>query len=231
MSRRETLSRNLEQVRERIRSTCAEAGRPVEEVELVVVTKFFPTEDVELLIDLGVRAVGESRDQEATVKLASFSRRDQLKVHFVGRVQSNKASSIARYADVVHSLDRPKLVRALDRGAEAAGRSLDVLIQVSLDDDDSRGGARSADVPPLAEQVHASDHLRLRGVMAVAPSGADPDESFRRLRSVAHGIRASHPEATWISAGMSADLEAAVRNGATHLRVGSAILGSRPPLG
>ena len=151
-------------------------------------------------------------------------------MHFIGQLQSRKSGSVARYADTVHSLDRPKLVATLDRGAAAAGRRLQALVQVSLDDDPGRGGVLPGDVRRLADEVAEAPHLDLRGVMAVAPLGADPGQAFAALREVAAGVRSDHPEATWISAGMSADLEAAVANGATHLRVGTAILGSRPPL-
>ncbi len=221
------LRAGLARVEERIAAACEAAGRSRGEVTLVVVTKFFPASDVDALAGLGVRAVGESRDQEASAKLEQVAARDELEVHFVGRLQSKKAGSVARYADVVHSLDRPKLVGALDRAAERAGRPLTALVQVSLDDDPARGGAPVGEVAALADAV-AGSGLRLGGVMAVAPQGADPGECFARLADVAERVRRDHPGATWVSAGMSADLEEAVRHGATHLRVGSAILGSRP---
>ena len=233
--RRCELAARLAEVRARIATACADAGRDPAGVRLVVVTKFFPVGDLELLAELGVADVGESRDQEASAKLAALSPepRRALNVHFIGQVQSRKAGSVARYADTVHSIDRPKLVAALDRGAEAAGRRLQALVQVNLEDDvqgAARGGVRPAQARELADAVAATAHLDLRGVMAVAPLGADPARAFAALREVAAAVRADHPEAGWISAGMSADLEAAVANGATHLRVGTAILGSRPPL-
>jgi pyridoxal phosphate enzyme (YggS family) len=235
-ARREELATNLHHVRERIGAACRAAGRPPGEVSLIVVTKFFPVADVEILFRLGVTDIGENRDQEASAKVAALAPdvRQGLEVHFIGQLQSNKAVSLASYADTVHSLDRDKLVRALDRAAGAAGREIGALVQVSLDGDPGghgRGGVSPAGVAALAERVAAVRHLTLRGVMAVAPLGVDPAEAFAQLAAVAQGVRADHPEATWISAGMSADLEAAVANGATHLRVGSAILGSRPPFG
>ncbi|MEO6413013.1 MAG: alanine racemase, partial [Pedococcus sp.] len=142
-------------------------------------------------------------------------------------LQTNKAGSVVSYADVVQSVDRPKLVSALDRGAAGHGVRPGVLVQVSLDEPPDRGGVAPQGADALADQVAGCEHLDLRGVMAVAPLGADPEVAFARLREVAHGIQAVHPHATWISAGMSGDLEAAVAHGATHLRVGSAILGSR----
>jgi uncharacterized pyridoxal phosphate-containing UPF0001 family protein len=157
-------------------------------------------------------------------------RRADLEVHFIGQLQTNKAGSVVRYADVVQSVDRPRLVRALDRAAASHGRRLPVLVQVSLDDRPGRGGVALAELSSLADQVAASEALDLRGVMAIAPLGADPAPAFARLQEAARGIREQHPGATWVSAGMSADLEAAVTHGATHLRVGSAILGTRESL-
>ncbi len=235
-TRRAELSAGLEAVRDRIARACDDAGRDPAEITLVVVTKYFPDSDVLLLHELGVRDIGENRDQEAGEKIEQVRSvlrerdADPLTAHFIGQLQTNKAGHVARYADVVQSVDRAKLARALARGAVAADRRLRVLLQVSLDGDTSRGGVPPGAVPELAREVSGQDGLDLAGVMAVAPLGADPDVSFARLREVASGIRAEHPGADWISAGMSGDLEAGVRQGATHLRVGTAILGSRPPL-
>ena len=235
-ARREELSARLQQVEARIASACRAAGRPRGDVTLIVVTKFFPVQDVEALCELGVSNIGENRDQEASVKIAALPSevRQRLQVHFIGQLQSNKAASLASYVDTVHSIDREKLVRALDRAAAAAGRAIGALVQVSLDPDPAargRGGIPLEGVAALADSVAAAEHLTLRGLMAVAPLGVDPAEAFARLATAARGVRAGHPGAGWISAGMSADLESAVANGATHLRVGSAILGSRPPFG
>ncbi|MFQ6170491.1 YggS family pyridoxal phosphate-dependent enzyme [Oryzobacter sp. R7] len=226
--RREELAASLAVVRSRIAGALRAAGRE-DEPTLVVVTKYFPASDVDLLADLGVTDVGENRDQEASAKALEITVRDRMRLHFIGQLQSNKAGSVARYADVVQSLDRPKVVHALARGAQAAGRVLDVTVQVSLDAVGGRGGVAVGEALDLADLVAGQDALRLRGVMAVAPLGADPRPAFARLRAVADEVRAAHPGATWMSAGMSGDLEAALAEGATHLRVGSAILGSRPP--
>ncbi len=233
VARREELSASLVQVRERIGAACRATGRSRRDVQLIVVTKNFPGSDIEVLSELGVTDIGENRDQEASAKIAALPQdvRQRLQVHFIGQLQSNKAGSLATYVDTVHSIDRDKLVFALDRAATAAGRDIGALVQVSLDADPARGGIPLEGVAALANSIAAAQHLRLRGLMAVAPLGVDPGEAFARLATVARGIRADHPGATWISAGMSADLEDAVANGATHLRVGSAILGSRPPLG
>jgi len=224
--RRDELADRLDEVQARISRALAAAGR-TDEPALVVVTKFFPASDVDLLAELGVTAIGENRDQEAAAKCAEIVHRDRLAVHFIGQLQSNKASSVAHYADVVQSVDRAKVVRALDRGAEQAGRRLEVTVQVNLDEAQGRGGVAPGEVRALADLVAAAGSLTLRGVMAVAPLGGDPRAAFARLREVADDIRHDHPDATWVSAGMSGDLEAAVAEGATHLRVGSAILGSR----
>lgn len=230
-TRRDELASNLSKVRTRVERAAVAAGRSVAELELVVVTKYFPASDVDALVDLGVRHIGENKDQEAGTKVAEIARREAVTVHFIGQLQSNKASHVASYADVVQSVDRPKIVMSLDRAAERHGRHLDVLLQVGLDEASGRGGAAPEEALALADLVAGTASLTLRGVMAVAPLGGDPRRAFARLRTVADGIRAGHPDATWISAGMSGDLEEAVAEGATHLRVGTAILGSRPSLG
>ena len=228
--RRREVEHGLGEVRRRIGEACADSGRSPHEVTLVVVTKFFPDSDVRLLADLGVRHVAENRHQEGVAKRAACADLD-LTWHFVGALQSNKAAAVGEWADVVQSVDRQRLLPGLSSAAHRRGRLLDVTVQVSLDPPDARG--RRAGVPPeeleaLADAVLAAEGLRLRGVMAVAPLGADPDEAFARLADLAARVRQRAPEATWLSAGMSGDLEHAVRRGATHVRVGSAVLGNRP---
>ena len=224
----------LDAVRQRIDDAVAAAGRQ-STPELIVVTKFHPAEDVARLAALGVTDVGENRDQEAAGKAAALQEPD-LRWHFIGQLQSNKTKSVVRYAHSVHSVDRPQLVAALAKALRAeqerTGRGdLDCFIQVSLDDADGhRGGALPADVPELAAQLAAAAGLRLAGVMAVAPLGAAPEAAFQKLAEISARLRAEHPQATGISAGMSQDLEAAIRFGATHLRIGSDILGPRPAL-
>ena len=229
------LRERLDAVRQRIDEAVAAAGRQ-STPELIVVTKFHPAEDVVRLAALGVTDVGENRDQEAAGKAAALQELD-LRWHFIGQLQSNKAKSVVKYAHAVHSVDRPQLVAALAKALRAeqerTGRGdLDCFIQVSLDDDAEghRGGALPADVPELAAQLAAAAGLRLAGVMAVAPLGAAPEAAFQKLAEISARLRADHPQATGISAGMSQDLEAAIRFGATHLRIGSDILGPRPAL-
>jgi pyridoxal phosphate enzyme (YggS family) len=231
--RGEQIAVNLAAVRQQIAVACAEAGRRPEDVTLTVVTKFFPASDVRLLAALGVTDLGENRHQEAEGKAAECGDL-ALRWHFIGSLQSNKAAAVARYADVVESVDRAKLVTGLSRGAHESDRRVDCLVQVNLDRDaaaaQGRGGAAPGDVARLAEQVAAADCLRLRGVMAVAPLGEDPLAPFEKLLESADAVRRVDPAATWVSAGMSADLEAAIRAGATHVRIGSAVLGRRPSL-
>ncbi len=233
-ARREEVAANLRAVRERIATACAEAGRSADEVTLTVVTKYFPPSDVRLLADLGVTDVGENKHQEAEAKATECADLG-LRWHFIGNLQSNKAAAVASYADVVESVDRPKVLTGLTKGAHRRDIRLDCLVQVNLDPDagagTGRGGAAPADVVALAEQVAGAEGLRLRGVMAVAPPGEDPRPAFEMLARLADQVRRVDPSATWVSAGMSGDLEAAVQTGATHVRIGSAVLGPRPPLG
>ncbi|MFV0463198.1 MAG: YggS family pyridoxal phosphate-dependent enzyme [Nostocoides sp.] len=226
--RRDELKTNLAAVHARIDRACAAAGRDPREISLIAVTKRFPGTDADTLVDLGIRDVGENLDQEASAKVAQLARRAQVRVHFIGQLQSNKARHVAGYADVIQSVDRPRLLSPIARGAGEAGRAVDVLIQVSLDGDPARGGTLPVDVPGLADEIVSRPGLRLRGVMAVAPLDRDPAGAFADLAIVSRSLRERHSQAEWISAGMSSDLEAAVAHGATHLRVGAAILGSRP---
>ncbi len=233
ISRADQLQAGLAAVAERVRRACEASGRQPDEITTVVVTKTYPASDIRLLAGLGVRDIGENRVAEGQAKAAELTDLHEagLRFHQIGQVQTKKAGALARWADVVHSLDRARLVDALDRAVERAGRDhLDVLIQVSIDDDPARGGAPRADVDGLADLVEAAARLRLRGVMAVAPLGMDPVRAFSALAEVSARVRDRHPAADLISAGMSGDLEAAIGCGATHLRVGTAVLGTRPTL-
>lgn len=236
--RRDELVAGLEAVRGRIAAACDAAGRDPGDITLVVVTKTFPASDVLLLAELGVRDIGENRHPEGAQKAAACAEAGReapdLTWHFVGALQTNKAAAVTGYASWVHSVDRVRLVGALERGAARNERPVDCLVQVSLDPPDAaagRSGAAPGEVDEVAAALAAAEHLRLRGVMAVAPLGADPRPAFEELARVAAGVRAAHPGADVVSAGMSGDLEQAIAAGATHLRVGGAILGKRPPLG
>jgi pyridoxal phosphate enzyme (YggS family) len=227
--RRAELATRLKAVRERIAKACVAAGREPGEVTLVAVTKTFPASDVRLLSELGVRDVGENRDQEAAPKAAECADlASKLTWHFVGQLQTNKAASVVRYAGVVHSVDRLRLVRALGPAARKTDRVITCLVQVSLDQDEARGGVAEPDLPALAAAVAAEEGLTLGGVMAMAPLGMPPAQAFAPLPRIAGAVRAAYPEAVIVSAGMSGDLEEAIAAGATHVRVGTALLGGRP---
>ena len=224
--RRDELATRLAAVRERIDAACEAAGRKSQEVTLIAVTKTFPASDVRLLNGLGVTDFGENRDAEAAPKAAQCADLD-LVWHFIGQLQTNKAASVARYASFVHSVDRLRLIHALGAAARQAGRIIQCLIEVSLDGDPARGGAPAGLVPGLAEALMAEAGLVLAGVMAIAPLGVPPADAFAGLRDSSAVVRAARPAATVISAGMSGDLEAAIAAGATHVRIGTALLGDR----
>ncbi|WDO08877.1 YggS family pyridoxal phosphate-dependent enzyme [Streptomyces murinus] len=236
--RKTELAENLANVEERIAHACATAGRRREEVTLIVVTKTYPASDVRILSELGVRHVAENRDQDAAPKAAACADLP-LKWHFVGQLQTNKVRSVVGYADVVQSIDRARLVTALSKEAVRAGREVGCLIQVALDADASgrgeRGGVAPEGIEELADLVAGSPGLRLDGLMTVAPLTGEyagrEQAAFERLMDLSTDLRRAHPAATMVSAGMSADLEQAVAAGATHVRVGTAVLGVRPRLG
>jgi len=224
--RREELALRLAAVRQRISAACEAAGRAAGEVTLIAVTKTWPASDVRLLSELGVTDIGENRDAEAAPKAAQCADLDLI-WHFIGQLQTNKANSVARYATFVHSVDRLRLIRALGTAARRAERIIQCLIEVSLDGDPARGGAPAGEIAGLAEALEAEPGLVLAGVMAIAPLTMEPADAFARLRDSAAVVRAVRPSAAVISAGMSGDLEAAVAAGATHLRIGTALLGDR----
>ncbi|WP_328945127.1 YggS family pyridoxal phosphate-dependent enzyme [Streptomyces sp. NBC_00250] len=232
------LAENLARVEARIDAACAAAGRAREEVTLIVVTKTYPASDVRILHGLGVRNVAENRDQDAAPKAAACADLD-LTWHFVGQLQTNKVRSVVGYADVVQSVDRLKLVSSLSTAAEKEGRELGCLLQVALDAESGergdRGGVAPDGIEELAAAVDAAPGLRLDGLMTVAPlSGPFAGRqraAFDRLMDFSTALRATRPAANMVSAGMSADLEEAVAAGATHVRVGTAVLGVRPKLG
>ena len=234
-TRRDELTASLAAVRERVERACEAAARSSSAVTLVVVTKTFPVSDVDLLAGAGVRDVGEARAQELLAKQEASAAPPELRWHFLGRLQRNKARAVGAAVDVVHSVDDVRLLAPLVRGAEARaehrpGSRLGCFVQVSLDGDPGRGGAPVAGVAALCDEVAAAGPLELLGLMAVAPQGEEPAAAFARLMAVSTDVRRSHPQAGAVSAGMSGDLEAAVAAGATHLRVGAAVLGSRPAL-
>ncbi|MFI6656302.1 YggS family pyridoxal phosphate-dependent enzyme [Streptomyces sp. NPDC050523] len=236
--RKDELAANLAKVERRIGAACDAAGRKREDVTLIVVTKTYPASDVRILSELGVRHVAENRDQDAAPKAAECSDLP-LTWHFVGQLQTNKVRSVVGYADLVQSVDRARLVTALSKEAVRQEREIGCLIQVALDADEGgrgeRGGVGPDGIEELGELVARAPGLRWDGLMTVAPltgpyAGREL-AAFERLMDLSTDLRRAHPAANMVSAGMSADLEQAVTAGATHVRVGTAVLGVRPGLG
>ncbi|RZT85180.1 hypothetical protein EV383_2044 [Pseudonocardia sediminis] len=230
------LARNLAAVRERIDAACAAAGRDAASVSLLAVTKTVPASDVAALLDLGVTALGENRAQEAATKageVAELRPEASPRWHFVGGLQRNKVKMVLPWVTRVESVDSPRLARALDRAATAAVEDgsrtgpLPVLLQYSVDGDPERGGVADDGLMELADLVGGLPGLELQGLMAVAPLGSEPDGAFGAIAGAAQRLRAGHPGATEMSAGMSGDLETAVGHGSTVVRVGTALVGDR----
>ncbi len=235
-ARKAELAASLAEVEERIGAACKAAGRDRDDVRLLAVTKTFPALDAALLADLGALDLAENRDQEAGAKaeeVAGLRPDARVRWHMVGSLQRNKARSVVRWADEVQSVDSERLAEALAKATRSAldsgqrDQPLDVLIQVSLDDDPKRGGTRVNELGQLAERIAHVGDIRLRGLMAVAPLGIDPVEAFEKLARASERLRADHPNAREISAGMSNDLEQAIAHGSTCVRVGTALLGGR----
>lgn len=228
MDRRLELQTNLQEVEREISDACIAANRNRSDVTLIAVTKTWPASDVDLLAGLGITDVGENRDQEAKPKHEEVLAKN-LTWHAIGQLQTNKAKSVAAWADVVHSVDRTDLVTALTKAVTGRERPLSVLIQANLDPNptENRGGALPSELLNLAELISQSNGLHLQGIMGVAPLAGNDDLAFSKLQGFASEIQDSFPEANWISAGMSGDFATALKYGATHLRIGSSILGNR----
>ncbi len=226
MSRIDELQKNLIEIQSQIKSACETSGRNLDEITLIAVSKTWPASDIRLLHQLGVRDFGESRDQEATMKVSELADLD-ITWHFIGQVQTNKLNHIASYANVVHALDREKTISGLDAAAAKLDRNITGLLQISLDGDENRGGVAIENAFELAQLLSNSKNLTFGGIMAVAPIEMLPDVAFSKLAEIAAEIQSKYPTAEIISAGMSQDFESAVQKGATHLRIGSALLGNR----
>jgi len=224
-------AQRLRAVRARIAAACADAGRDPAEITLIAVSKGVPAARVAEMLVLGVADIGENKAQEAAAKAAELSAMQvpAPRWHFIGQLQRNKARTVAEFTSMVHSVDRLALITALDRVCAQRRDPLDVLVQLDLDPhpDPARGGARPEDLPAMAESILKLQHLRLRGVMTLAPPGADARTSFDRLVGYSELLQAIQPSAHVVSAGMSGDLEAAISAGATHVRVGTALFGAR----
>ena len=219
--RKAEIARNLQEVKERIIGAAKSVNRDPNEIELIVVTKTFPISDIEILRELGETNFGENRDQEAGPKAEIIS----ATWHFQGQIQSNKIKSICQWADVIHSISSEKEILKFAQSE----RKHQLFLQVSLDGQEGRGGANPADLAQLADLVNESNNLELLGLMAVAPLGVEPDKAFADLAQINQGFAGQFPNSKFLSAGMSGDFEAAIKYGATHIRVGSSILGSRSP--
>jgi pyridoxal phosphate enzyme (YggS family) len=220
-TRKAEIARNLQEVKERINLAAQSTNRDPAEIELIVVTKTFPISDIEILRDLGELNFGENRDQEAGPKAQAIP----ATWHFQGQIQSNKIKSICEWADVIHSISSEKEILKFAQSA----RKHQVFLQVSLDGQEGRGGASRSDLAQLADLVNESNNLELLGLMAVAPLGTEPEKAFADLAQINQGFKSQFPNSKYLSAGMSGDFEAAIKFGATHIRVGSSILGSRSP--
>ncbi len=230
----------LTAIRSRLAAAAEAAGRNSDEIELLPITKFFPATDVAILHQLGCDAFGESREQEAVNKAAEVANLvggAPIRWHMVGRIQRNKARSIAGWAYAAHSVDSLRVIDALDRAATQAlddghrTAPLRIYIQVSLDGDPKRGGVDIGDpraVDEVCAAAEAGAGLEFVGLMAIPPLGADPDAAFARLQSELARVQRDHPQRLGLSAGMSGDLEVAVKHGSTCVRVGTALLGQRP---
>jgi pyridoxal phosphate enzyme (YggS family) len=220
-NRKDEITRNLQEVKDRIIGAAKLVNRDPNEIELIVVTKTFPISDIEILRELGESNFGENRDQEAGPKAEVIP----ATWHFQGQIQSNKIKSICEWADVIHSISSEKEILKFAQSP----RKHQVFLQVSLDGQVGRGGASPADLAQLADLVNQSNNLELMGLMAVAPLGVEPMKAFTDLAQINQGFADQFPNSKYLSAGMSGDFEAAIKNGATHIRVGSSILGSRSP--
>jgi pyridoxal phosphate enzyme (YggS family) len=238
--RERELAAALAALRTRLARAADAAGRNVDEIELLPITKFFPAEDVIILQRLGCRQFGESREQEASKKIAEVRALlgvEPIRWHMVGRIQRNKARAIAAWAYAAHSVDSEKVIAALGRAATGAledgvrADPLRVYLQLSLDGDESRGGVdigRRDAVDGMCAAIAAADGLEFVGLMAIPPLGADPDDAFARLQEEKDRVQKAYDQPLGLSAGMSSDLESAVKHGSTCVRVGTALMGQRP---
>jgi pyridoxal phosphate enzyme (YggS family) len=227
MSRKDQILSNLESVKEKISAAAQAAGRSPSEITLIAVTKTFPVSDLEILYELGVRNFGENRDQEAAPKASALPA--DITWHFQGGIQSNKLKSISNWASVIHSVDKFKYAQMISQFS--VGKTKEIFIQVSLDTlPQSREGVDPADLMQLAEQIMSLPNLEVKGLMAVAPLDQPTEQAFVRLQQIQQKFIQLYPAASSLSSGMSGDYELAISLGATHVRIGSSILGNRSPI-
>ena len=227
MSRKDQILSNLKSVKEKISAAAQAAGRSPSEITLIAVTKTFPVSDLEILYELGVRNFGENRDQEAAPKVGVLPA--GITWHFQGGIQSNKLKSISNWASVIHSVDKFKYAQMISQFS--VGKTKEIFIQVSLDTlPQSREGVDPADLMQLAEQIMSLPNLEVKGLMAVAPLDQPTEQAFVRLQQIQQKFIQLYPAASSLSSGMSGDYELAISLGATHVRIGSSILGNRSPI-
>lgn len=227
MSRKDQILSNLELVKAKISAAAKAAGRAPSEITLIAVTKTFPVSDLEILYELGVRNFGENRDQEAAPKVGVLPA--DITWHFQGGIQSNKLKSISNWASVIHSVDKFKYAQMISQFS--VGKTKEIFIQVSLDTlPQSREGVDPADLMQLAEQIMSLPNLEVKGLMAVAPLDQPTEQAFVRLQQIQQKFIQLYPAASSLSSGMSGDYELAISLGATHVRIGSSILGNRSPI-
>jgi len=231
-TRQEEISQNYQKIQNRISEACKKSGRNTSEITVIAITKTYPSKDIDLLKNLGIENVGENKDQEASQKFKEVT--NKFTWHFVGQLQTNKVKSVVQYADFIHSVDRLSLVKEIQKMSQKINKIQKVLIQIDLDDsqnDENRGGVNPAKLNELAQEISNCPNLELAGLMSVAPLNMFAIESFRKLSKIRQEFLKIYPLAKILSAGMSDDLEEAVSHGATHLRIGSALLGERPKIG
>ena len=224
MNRRQEIEENLNQVRKNIAEAASKSGRNPDDINLIVVTKTFPISDLEILYSLGLREFGENRDQEASVKAKALPK--DINWHFQGGIQSNKLKSICSWASIIHSVDQFKYAQIISEQKSAT--PMQIFIQVSLDQPpESRGGVDPAKLIELANQISSLPYLKVLGLMAVGPVDQEVEPAFARLQQIQASFLTYFKDANFLSSGMSGDYEMAISYGATHLRIGSSILGNR----
>jgi pyridoxal phosphate enzyme (YggS family) len=229
MNRKAQLSERLAQINHQIIEACKKANRDVNEITLIAVTKNFPASDVEILAQLGIKNVGENKDQEAKEKFKEVQA--ELNWHFVGQLQTNKVKSVLQYASYIHSVDRPRLAAEINKVAQNLGQVAKVFLQVDLGGDDpNRAGVAPAELAQFSEQISQMSNIEVVGLMAVAPLAVEPRAAFDHLSAIQSEFLKTNPTARLLSSGMSEDFEVAIEFGATHLRIGSLLLGVRPTL-
>lgn len=226
------LGQRLAKVRAEIDAAALAAGRDPHSVRLVVVSKTWPEVDLRALYDLGVRDFAENRLQEAQAKADALP--SDITWHMIGQVQTKKAGAVCRFADVLHSVDRPRLVSALAQRCQDRKHPLDCLIQVRISgaepNQDDRGGVLPDQADELADAISSAAHLKLRGVMSLPDQDIEAQTAFEILAATSQRLQQQHPDASWISAGMSHDFAQAIAAGATHVRIGTAVFGPRQNL-